>query len=443
MRTLPKILLLSALAVMPLAAATLPVITLEDAIESAVENNIGLQSSAVSLAMTMRNENNYVSDYLPSLTLRAEAGTGYDFNSSTFSGFTISPTVSASFSYSLDGSKITDGESRRLSKEEASLSYESDYNELVSEVTSAYWTLSTYDSAITNAESAYDTARSSYESTKAMYDSGLSDELTMLKMEMALQKAEIDLETAMNDKALALASFMALTGLEGDFQTEALPETVFLSLPSAEDLMAEYGEGTAAIRSARNTLAAAQNAESTAALGQYMPVVSAEVSYTYNGSYGSKANRYSTKANNLEGSVSVTIPISSYIPGSAADSTRKDRKDTVTIASLGLQSTQNALLDGLRSTIISIEQMQGTIRMTEKNVEIAERTYALAEEKYEAGLSTADELSSSRDDLLVAQNSLLELRLGHLNASYALADTLGIELQDLQAEYPLMEKETE
>ena len=93
--------------------------------------------------------------------------------------------------------------------------------------------------------------------------------------------------------------------------------------------------------------------------------------------------------------------------------------------------------------MLSIEQMQGTIRMTEKNVEIAERTYALAEEKYEAGLSTADELSSSRDDLLVAQNSLLELRLGHLNASYALADTLGIELQDLQAEYPLMEKETE
>ena len=450
MKILQKILVLLAV-MMPLGAESLPVVTLDEAIASAEENNITLKQLAVSLNQTIRNENNYVADYLPTFGLSAKADTGLTFpndgpltaaDKTEFDGVGLDLSAFANFSYTLDGSKITDGASRRLNKEAATLSYESNRDDIVLGVTSAYWTLATYDIAVENAQAALSDAEATYESTLEMYNSGMADELSMSQVELALSNAYITLSQAENDKALALASFKAMTGLTEDFQTEPLPETVELALPQPSVLFDEYAEATSAIRIARNELAAARNAEKTMTLSQYMPTVDVAVGYTYNGGIDTDAKQYSTNAHSLSGSVTVSIPLSSYIPGSTADEYRMNAKDTVTLSSLSLQSTQNDLMDTIRENSMAISQQQRTLDMLSESLGIAERTYALAEESYEAGLITANNLAERRTELLQARNSLLSARLSHLLSSYTLANTLGIELQDLQAEYPVTEKET-
>ena len=461
MKILPKVLVLMALA-LPAGAESLPVVTLSDAIAAASENNISLKQAAISMNQTIRNENNYVADYLPTFGLSATADTGWDFpddgTAPEFNGFGLNLGAAASFSYTLSGSKITGAESRKLAKEGAALTYESAYDSVESLITSSYWTLSSYDVAIENAKASLEDAKASYESTLSMYNAGMVDELTLSNMELALSNAEMALTEAENDKSLAMASFKAATGLTDDFATEPLPETVMLSLPSPEELFREYAEGSSAIRSARNTLATAKNAETTATLTQYMPTVTATIGYTYAGGISSKdqmmeilgtpvttqkAGEYSTSAHSLTGSVAVNIPLSSYIPGSTADEARRNASDAVQIAALSLQNEQNTLLDSIRQSVISINQQQATLGMLRQSLAIAERTYALAEDSYEAGLITADDLSDRRTSLLSAQNNLLTARLGHLLSSYTLADTLGIDLQELQDKYPSTEKETE
>ena len=461
MKILPKVLVLMALA-LPAGAESLPVVTLSDAIAAASENNISLKQAAISMNQTIRNENNYVADYLPTFGLSATADTGWDFpddgTAPEFNGFGLNLGAAASFSYTLSGSKITGAESRKLAKEGAALTYESAYDSVESLITSSYWTLSSYDVAIENAKASLEDAKASYESTLSMYNAGMVDELTLSNMELALSNAEMALTQAENDKALAMASFKAATGLAEDFTTEPLPETVMLSLPTPEELFSEYAEGSSSIRSARNALATAKNAETTATLTQYMPTVTATIGYTYAGGISSKdqmmeilgtpvttqkAGEYSTSAHSLTGSVAVNIPLSSYIPGSTADEARRNASDAVQIAALSLQNEQNTLLDSIRQSVISINQQQATLGMLRQSLAIAERTYALAEDSYEAGLITADDLSDRRTSLLSAQNNLLTARLGHLLSSYTLADTLGIDLQELQDKYPSTEKETE
>ena len=413
MKILQTILILLAV-ILPLGAESLPVVTLDEALESASENNATLRMQAIALNQTLRNENNYVKDYLPTFGVSISADTGFTLPSATvdkasFNGFGLDLGATASFSYALTGNKITGNASREISKAGASLEYESAQNTIETAVTSSYWTLSTYDIAIENAELSLEDRRESYKSTLEMYERGMVDELTMSNVEMALNNAEIALRQARNDKDLAMASFKALTGLSGDFQTEPLPDTVMLSLPSPEELFTDYAENSVSIRTARNNLRNAQNSEKSMTLNQYMPTVSADITYTYGGSVSSKAQMTAAAgeyqdAHSLTGKVAVSIDI--------------------------------------RSSVMSIQQQQSSLGMLESSLTLAQRAYSLAEEAYESGLLSADELSDSRTDLLNAQNSLLSARLGHLLSSYTLADNLGIELQELQDTYHITEEET-
>ena len=434
---------------LPIGAENLPVVTLDEALSSAEENNIPLQEYAVNLNRAIRSADNYLMTYLPQISLKATAGTGVSFpdatsNETRFDGVNLALNAGASFTYTLDGSKITDSETRNLTKEAATLGYEVYADSVALDVISSYWTLATYDIAVENAQASLKDTENNYNDTLEMYNSGMVDELTLSNMELALNNARIALQEAENDKALALSSFKAKTGITEDFQTEPLPETVLLSLPSPEDLYSRYAENTTDLRAARNNLRTAQNAEKTITLTQYMPTVSADIGYTYAGgtsSEGSDAWKYKTSVHSLTGSVTVNIPLSSYIPGSTADSSRKDSKDAVSSAALALQNSQNTLLQTIESNSLSIMQQQQLLEMAGNSLTLAENTYSLAEEAFEAGLMSAYDLSSRRTNLLTAQMNETSARLNHLLSSYNLAYALGIDLQELQQTYPLTEKE--
>ena len=442
MKILPKILALLVF-MLPLGAESLPVVTLDEALEAAAENNTSLEQQEIVLKMTTRSADSYLSAYIPTFGISATASTGLSFpdatnNSTRFDGINLNLGANATFSYTLDGSKITESASSRLTKESASLTYESYRDSLELLVTTSYWTLATYDIAIENAKEALDSAQKTYESTKEMYDSGMVDELTLSRTELSVTNETIALQNAEDAKAQAMASFKALTGLTDDFTTEPLPDTVILSFPEAEVLFDEYAESTTAIRSARNSLETSRNAETKAKLNQYMPTVTATIGYQYQGGL-SDTRSYSTATHGLNGSVAVSLPLSSYIPGSAMDLAKKNASDQVALDSLALKSAQDDLLDTLRQSIMTINQAQYNLNILDSTLSIAERSYNLSEEAYEAGLISADDLSDSRKELLSAQNNLLSAKLNQLISSYNLANTLGIELQELQEEYTIKE----
>ena len=78
MKILPRIMLLLA-CIMPLGADDLPVVTLDEAIAAASENNLTLKQAAISANQRIRNANNYVKDYLPTFGISVIADTGVSF----------------------------------------------------------------------------------------------------------------------------------------------------------------------------------------------------------------------------------------------------------------------------------------------------------------------------------------------------------------------------
>ena len=281
----------------PLAASTdAPVVSLSDALDSAEKNSISLESARIALEMELRKQDAAMTTFMPDLSVSAGVSTGVAFPGTSamsyglsgsltepaFAGLTVNASANASFSFT--GNMITDGETRRLAKESARLSYEDTYDSLEEAIISSYWNIAATDAAIESARLAADDAQAQYESAQEMYDNGLIDELSVIQLEIAAKNAHLNLKTLEDNRALLSSSFRSLTGIEGDFTTEPFPGMTELTLPSAEALFDQYGENTVEIRSARNALATSENAVDTARLSTYVPVISASVGYSYAGS---------------------------------------------------------------------------------------------------------------------------------------------------------------
>lgn len=444
----------------PLAFASAPpVVTLDEAIEAAEENSISLESARITLSNAMRNADAVMKTFMPDISATASLTTGAAFpgqnptsagfpdlgdsiSEPAFLGLTANASLNAEFSFT--GNMITDGRTRQLQKEGAILSYDSTWSSLEEAITTAYWNIAAQDAAIKSAELALADAQSQYDNALESYDNGLVDELSLLQLRLALKNAEMQVRTLQDTRSIMVSAFSDLTGIEGDFSVSEFPGLTMLSLPAPEDLFTQYGENTLDVKIARNNLKTAENNVDTAKLSTYVPVISASVGYSYSGSgfqkYQDKLNPYSNNSHSLTGTVAVTLPISSMLPGSSSSMSIKDAEDNARIQALSLQSTKDTLLESIREDVIAINQYQSNITILEETLETAKMSYELASQSYDAGLMTADDLSSARNDVLTAEINLLNTELSHLQSCYSLSFNLGIDINELFTSYASSEE---
>ena len=177
---------------------------------------------------------------------------------------------------------------------------------------------------------------------------------------------------------------------------------------------------------------------------QYVPTIGLDVRYSYSGATGEDNvwDYYHHTGNGLTGSLTVSVPLSSYIPGSSADQTRRNAADQVQIMALGVKDAQDTLLQTIREASLTIGQQADMLTMAERSRDIAQRTYDLAEEAFDAGLMSANDLSSARMSLLSAEISMVSASLNHLLSCYDLAYALGMTIDELQETYPATIEET-
>lgn len=422
----------------PVVATDRPTITLRQALNAAIENNIDLSIAQVQLQQTLRTQNATASTYMPSFSLTGGISTGGSLIGGTFSG--LSANASAGISMSFNGSMITDSTTRSLAKESANLSYQQTYGTLEDNITSSYWNLAANDNAVEEARLSLDQANRQMEIAQQQYDNGLVPQLTVVQARLSVSQAEIQLKQLQDSRNLALSAFRALTGItETDFTLEELPATVELSLPDAQQLYLEYVASGTKVRSLQNSVAQATNDSKTTKLSSRVPTVSVSGSWGLSGSLVEGNSTVSQATSGLSDtasvSVSVSVPLSSYISGTSQNLSIKNSEDAITTAQLQLQAGQQTLLQSIESAVINITQQQESLRMKQQNMETTQYSYDLSLEAFEAGLLSSQELETARTSLLNAQIDILSSQLSHLLSCYELASLLEIDLTTLQTRY--------
>ena len=428
------------------------ILSVEEALGMAKKNNVSLQVAQVQLNTAIRNADAVSSTYMPKIDLTGSIGTttgGWQFinnHDNATPGLTYNVGLSASMPFT--GNMVTDGRTRSLAKTSSNLAYETKYNSLEEGVIDAYWDLVACDTAVQIAKQSYESAKMTAETTRESYEAGLTSELMLVQSEYNLSDAELNVKQLEDQKKLALLSFEILTGIEDAsiYKLEDLPETVYLSFPTPMDIYSKYASGSLSIRTSQNSLSSAENASETQKWSSWAPTFTVSASYGINQTpiTAKPETVYSTTAlaDGLSLTAALSIPISSYIPGSSQYLAIQDKDDAVTEARLNLKNAQDTLLNSITSDVQSIVLSQEQLDLLNKNIEQAKYSYQLSEEAYEGGLITNKDLNDSRLTLLTAELNLVSTRLDHLSNCYSLAYLLGIDLETLQNEYPYTESAT-
>lgn len=407
-------------------------VPLGEAIRSALENNPAASHAKAVLAKETRIQDNVMSTFMPDISLRASAQPHFSMGSTGYDGMSLSAGADISFTFS--GSMINDGRERSISRQKAAIGYETSCSSIRSSVTAAYWNMAVLAAKCDSAEAAYNLAKEQYSSTLEAYRNGAVSELDMKQMEYTLSMAEMDMDSADGNLAIAKEQLKALTGIEEEFTTEPLPDSVMLTFPPADEVFRRYAAGTASIRDAVNNLEAAKAGRDSAKLSAYVPSLTASIGYSYDAQHG-RSGRLTAGPGSLSGAISVNIPISPMLPGGRADEAIKNSQDDISIASIELSMAEQSLLKAIQESMLKIVQLQDAITSSMKAEEVSRRTYELARESFESGVSSAFELSNARTEMLKAEMTTIENKASHLLECCTLASKLNIDIAELQAQY--------
>lgn len=422
------------------------VITLDEAISSAMENNTDMEIARLELQQSIRSANN-ASQYIPDLTLTGSATlVGSILGNSTLDPNSWNATAGfdVSISMGLGTSMIGTTAANNAAKILANLNYAMSLSSVEQSVTTSYWNLVSAKRGMESAKTSLEAARRTYESVQDAYSAGLATSLDLSNSELEVLNYESALKQLEDAYTLSQEAFRILTGIEGDFDVTDFPQIAYLDLPTAEELYAAYGDNTNTVRMLNATVASSEAALTVQKVSNLYPSVSLSLNYNVGGDYTHRQNNpnmHETIYNDFgmndtaSATVSFSIPVGSYIPGSKGNTAVHNAEDDVAISKINLVAGRENLLSTIRSTLIKIEQSRSNIEIYTKMVDLAQRTYDLAEESYNAGLSSLSDLQKKMDSLSSAQMDLINAESEYIQNVYTLAFTLNLDYESLVTLY--------
>ena len=408
------------------------VITLDEAISSAMENNTDMEIARLELQQSIRSANN-ASQYIPDLSLKGSATLGasiIDKSWNATAGFDVG--ISMGLGTSMIGTTAANNAAKIL----ANLNYAMSLSSVEQSVTTSYWNLVSAKRGMESTKTSLEAARRTYESIQDAYSSGLATSLDLSNAELEVLNYESALKQLEDTYALSQEAFRILTGIEGEFDVTDFPQIAYLDLPTAEELYAAYGDNTNTVRMLNASVASSEAALTVQKVSYMYPSVSLSLSYNIGGDYTYRQGYNDFGMNDTAfATVSFSIPVGSYIPGSKGNTAVRNAEDDVAISKINLVAGRENLLSTIRSTLIKIEQSRSNIEIYTKMVDLAQRTYDLAEESYNVGLSSLSDLQKKMDSLSSAQMDLINAESEYIQNVYTLAFTLNLDYESLVTLY--------
>jgi multidrug efflux system outer membrane protein len=416
-------------------------ITLDAAVETAVANNADLQRTAVAYRQAKRAKDYGWNLFLPQISgvslglsnrhqLYPEANAGGGSGSAWSVG---SISLGASLTFTTDTAnqlKLLDSRYRQ-----AEGAYEKAVRDLAAAVTSSFYSLLAEKMNIEILKTDLELKSAQYNQINANYNRGLASELDMLNAQYTFQTAGPSLNTAVTRYRENLAAFFLLIGLNAENEPEPLGtiEIRYLDLPSVEELTALYLLSRSDIQTQSYALEQARLTASSR-VRQMAPTLSISESISISPApAGGIKIENPTVAGSF--SLSVSIPINSWIPGSSQSLTRMNDTDTVALAEAALESAKKTAAQDIQKKVNAVIQNSENLESSDLNSRIAIRAYELTEQGYRAGLVSQTDLQSANQRRVSAEQSAVTTQINYLTAVSALASALNMEIAELHRLY--------
>ncbi|MDR1324748.1 MAG: TolC family protein [Treponema sp.] len=423
----------------PLGAAP-RTLSLEEAMEMAVAQSLSLQKAGIDIAAAEFAAKSTWSEILsvvnPSLALsygdNLFSGDGFQFDKAN-GRFGIQAGVAISFNTGLPQTLRI----MSLAYQSQLLTYENARRMVEREVTRTFYSRIADRNTLANRERALELAEKQYERNRVSFEYGMVSRLEYLRSQLGVETARLNLSQQEASYAANMRSFLSTLGLEYDPEISLAGELKLVKVDlNPEPLIQKYLFQRLDILMQQQVI---QRAELSVKQQTFSPWLSASVQYQAGtGPAGNQTGVSATAwgadiqfADRLSASVTLTIPINNWIPGTSANRGLRTANDTVEKARLDMQTVENNARNEIRSLTDNLRNSWFSIEIARLQVEIAEQTYALSEEGFQQGVVETLALEENRNSLSNAQDQLLSAEHTYYSLMLELASALNISIQDL------------
>ena len=408
------------------------VITIDEAVILAADNNISLKRQKINLDTLERRNNNSWNGLIPSASLSA----GLDLPLEKAEPSSINPNpsdytynISASVSLRITPSLYTSIKDAKLKYESGKASYEDAVRQIELSIRKLFYSLLYAKESMNLQKRNMETARLRYENNRDKYNRGQLSELDLLQSQYSYESQRPSIESAEISYQNNIASFKQIMGilqneeieLSGSL-TDAIPPASFSVDNSVEELPS-IKKIKASIEQQKNSLLASR-------FSAYGPTLSASYSYGKRGNNFTKDfDSLSTTGNSI--SLGLSIPLDGYIPWSNGSQSIANQKAALKDLELQLENEKTTAELNLQNSIKNIKQKQSQMELLNRNVEIAQKAYDMTLTAYSHGSRDLLTLQNSADSLLKAKTDRESQLYNLICAVLDLENTLGIPFGSL------------
>ena len=418
------------------------VITVDEAVELAVERNLSLENDRLDLEKSRRQRDTVWNRFLPSTSV---SGTLLRYNEEQTNPTTGDPAgrwgvqgrLSAELNITLqlfEGIRLA-----ILDYERGIIAVEDARKLLVRDVQKAFYNLIVLKEQIAIAEDAVEIAQEQFERTQINFENGVADEFTLLSARVALESRRPVVGNFRQAFQEAKLGFSQLLGLEigADFELQGTIEPEIVSL-DADQLVADLLMDRTDIQELRQVVEIQERVIRAQQAALY-PILGlgfvADPTFTRDPFDDPWFDDLENDWIQPQGAFSISIiqPIDGLIPGSQAQVRIADERtnlqqlrNDLVLATEGAEIEIRSLVDRLETTRVSLG-------VQELNVELAERAYDLALEAYNVGSRELLEVRNAEQDLQDARLQLLQEKSNYTSALLDLEYALNTTVEELRS----------
>ena len=406
-------------------------ITIEKALELAKTNNPDLQKQRLTLQDAQRKSENRWNKFLPNLSANANVSNGHDFKESSEWNWKASAGANLSFSFGLP----TSIQQAQLDYLQQKTTYEKLEAQTISSISSTFYSLIAEQQNIQILKESQKLAQDVYNQTKRNYNNGLASELDMLKSQYSYLSLEPQIQQAQSAYNNTLANFGLKLGIADSTNLTLKGELqlVQVKLPASQELIEKYLDKRHDVILSEISVQQAENTSKIQSANKLPSLsLSENISLGENPLYNPEIQQEGINPISINGSfsVGVSIPLSSWIPGSQDSLTSKTNKDNITKAKITAEETKKSAENDIKNKVAEVNRLWNLIDVSKLNVSIATRSYELAKDGYRAGLVSQTDLETTRQQMVNAQLSHLQTQIKYLSAIYDASFALNMQIED-------------
>ena len=408
------------------------IITVDDAVILAADNNISLQRQRINLETLERRSQNSWNGLIPSASISG----GFDLPLQKAEPTAMNPNpadytynISASISLRITPSLYTSIKDARLKYESGKTSYEEAVRQIELNVRKLFYSLLYTKESINLQKRNMETARLRYENNRDKYNRGQLSELDLLQSQYSYESQRPAIESAEISYQNNLASFKQIMGLSQNEKIE-LSGSLADTIPPESFSISQSVEDLPSVKKIKASIEQQKNSLLSTRFSAYGPTLSASYSYGKAGSNLTKDfSDLSTTGNKI--SLGISIPLDGYIPWTTGSQSIANQKAALKDLELQLENEKTTAELNLQNSIKNILQKQSQMELLDRNVEIAQKAYDMTLTAYNHGSRDLLTLQNSADSLLRAKTDRESHIYNLICAVLDLENTLGIPFGSL------------